>query len=642
LKMAPAREKQARALEKKSGKKSKGTDKDFMRDGLGGKDARAHQLSSSKDMWFESFDPEAPLQQFSFTDIKKSDQDLLETSIKHMKRAEIPEKLINAFRRGIGIHHSGMNRLYRQAVEILFRRGFLTVVIATGTLSLGINMPCKTVVFSGDSAFLTALNYRQCSGRAGRRGFDLLGNVIFQDMPTEKALRLMSSKLPDINGHFPLTTVFVLRILSLLHGTDNAKYAMDMVDALLSKPRLLQGGEEFKHQVLHHVRYSIEYLRSQGLLNGKGQPIGFASCASRLYWVESSAFALHALVKAGYFHDMVREYQRDPEHTLRKLMLVLCHLFGRRPMRVIDSQDEKEFIKKSVSLVYLPELPAEAATILNEHNKQTLQTYQGYVSTFVDQHCKEPDVELPLTRTIVTPTGSHDSMTLPEGLPATRMRSPFVALSGQTDDFKSVSELCDTVRSGVFLEKAVIPHLDMGEELTTPLNAYLYDFYMTGSVKVLIEANMISRGDVWFLLNDFSFIMATIVTSFENLLDPKHDGDLDMSEGDDEEGDFADDDGAHEVVKKADTRKLEQDDAVVKKVNGNGAVSTKKAKLADSWDDDESDEGTGAEAVSKGPATSRAASPVKGVEGERELRGVHNMFKALKEEFDQKFKRMWA
>ena len=53
-------------------------------------------------------------------------------------------------------------------------------MIATGTLALGINMPCTTVVFSGDSIFLTALNYRQAAGRAGRRGFDLMGNVIFQ------------------------------------------------------------------------------------------------------------------------------------------------------------------------------------------------------------------------------------------------------------------------------------------------------------------------------------------------------------------------------------------------------------------------------------------------------------------------------
>jgi len=80
---------------------------------------------------------------------------------------------------------------------MLFRRGFLRLVIATGTLAMGINMPCKTVIFSGDSVFLTAQNYRQCSGRAGRRGFDLLGNIVFNGMPRERVYEIMASRLPD-------------------------------------------------------------------------------------------------------------------------------------------------------------------------------------------------------------------------------------------------------------------------------------------------------------------------------------------------------------------------------------------------------------------------------------------------------------
>ena len=77
---------------------------------------------------------------------------------------------------------------------------------------------------------------------------------------------------------------------------------------------------------------------------------------------------------------------------------------------------------------------------------------------------------------------------------------------------------CATPSGGVFLEKAVIPYLDMADEMKTPLNAYLYDFYISGSTKALVEANKIPRGDVWFLLREFTMVLATIITSFENFL----------------------------------------------------------------------------------------------------------------------------
>ena len=674
LKDGPAREKALRQAEQKTKKKKgKGEDKDDDREAHGSKADRSQTASALSDLFFETFDPTAPLDRFSFANIKKGDRQLLEQSIYHFKRVGVSEKLIQAFRRGICVHHAGMNRWYRQAAEMFFRRGFLTVVVATGTLSLGINMPCKTVVFSGDSAYLTALNYRQASGRAGRRGFDLLGNVVFQNLPTEKALRLMSSKLPDINGHFPLTTVFVLRLLTLLHGTNNAKYAMDMVDALLSKPRLFAGGEDFKHQVLHHVRFSIEYLRSQGLLNAQGHPVGFSSCVSHLYFVENSALAFHALLKEGYFHDLAEQMPMDEERTMKRLMLVLSNLFGRRPMRTVETDEDKEFIKKSVSLVVLPEMPKEAAGILQEHNKQTLQTYQTYVSTFVEQHCKEPDSALPFTGTTVSPTAACGCPPhLPNSLAAPKMRSPFTALSGLSDDFTSISDLCDTVRGGVFLEKAVIPYLEMGDELSTPLNAYLYDFYNHGSAKALREANRIPRGDLWFLLKDFSLVLATVVTSMENFINPKGGNDMDIADDGEEEPED-DETAVAESGEKADVAGLTDELAGLGVSNGSSSDTTrigtseptgsrpdsrasgsstkatekpkrkkpKKQKVLDSWDDESSEE-EGEFETEPNEDIDEQAKKDAAEKAERELRKVHLMFKMLQERFEVKFKKMWA
>lgn len=111
-----------------------------------------------------------------------------------------PRHVLDMVYRGIGIHHAGMERRYRSAIEILFRKKHVRVIFATETLALGINMPCRTVVFAGDSLELDPMNYKQMAGRAGRRGYDTLGNVVYLGLPRNRVQNLMVSMLPEIKG----------------------------------------------------------------------------------------------------------------------------------------------------------------------------------------------------------------------------------------------------------------------------------------------------------------------------------------------------------------------------------------------------------------------------------------------------------
>eukprot|EP01122_Echinamoeba_exundans_P010665 TRINITY_DN4042_c0_g1_i2.p1 TRINITY_DN4042_c0_g1~~TRINITY_DN4042_c0_g1_i2.p1 ORF type:complete len:1899 (+),score=464.46 TRINITY_DN4042_c0_g1_i2:266-5962(+) len=136
--------------------------------------------------------------------------------------------LVRALRRGVGVHHAGLHKRYLQTVERYFRAGQLKVVFATGTLALGINMPCRTTLFLGDSNFLTPLQYRQMSGRAGRRGFDPIGNVVFMGIGPQKIRKLEASSLPILRGHFPFTTSFLLRTLVLGSGAAASSNVADI------------------------------------------------------------------------------------------------------------------------------------------------------------------------------------------------------------------------------------------------------------------------------------------------------------------------------------------------------------------------------------------------------------------------------
>ena len=90
-------------------------------------------------------------------------------------------------RHGVGLHHAGLLPRYRLTVEKLAQGGLLKVVSGTDTLGMGVNIPIRTVLFTqlckydGEkTAILTARDFRQISGRAGRKGFDERGYVVAQ------------------------------------------------------------------------------------------------------------------------------------------------------------------------------------------------------------------------------------------------------------------------------------------------------------------------------------------------------------------------------------------------------------------------------------------------------------------------------
>nr|XP_010948557.1 PREDICTED: probable ATP-dependent RNA helicase DDX60 [Camelus bactrianus] len=100
-------------------------------------------------------------QDCTYADQKAIDTESLQTVFERVKFTRKGAELKALAGRGIGYHHSSLNAKEKQLVEILFRKGFIRVVTATGTLALGINMPCKSVVFAQNSVYLDALNYRQ-------------------------------------------------------------------------------------------------------------------------------------------------------------------------------------------------------------------------------------------------------------------------------------------------------------------------------------------------------------------------------------------------------------------------------------------------------------------------------------------------
>ncbi len=125
--------------------------------------------------------------------------------------------------RGIAFHHSGLQPLLKEIVEIMFSRGYVKVLFATETFSVGLNMPTKTVVFlelekfsdGGMKRILRPDEYIQMAGRAGRRGLDKQGLVLYEPLrdPVEnyELMGLLTGALPALESRMRFHYDFILK-----------------------------------------------------------------------------------------------------------------------------------------------------------------------------------------------------------------------------------------------------------------------------------------------------------------------------------------------------------------------------------------------------------------------------------------------
>ncbi|KAI9830443.1 MAG: hypothetical protein M1819_005695 [Sarea resinae] len=155
---------------------------------------------------------------------------IIEKSIARLKPEDrlLPQirRLRELLSRGIAVHHGGLLPIVKEMVEILFARTLVKVLFATETFAMGLNLPTRTVVFSGyrkhdGRSFRDLLpgEYTQMAGRAGRRGLDPVGSVIIvapgsDEAPPVSVLRQMILGEPTkLRSQFRLTYNMILNLL---------------------------------------------------------------------------------------------------------------------------------------------------------------------------------------------------------------------------------------------------------------------------------------------------------------------------------------------------------------------------------------------------------------------------------------------
>jgi len=141
----------------------------------------------------------------------------------------LPEYVNNVklLRKGVGIHHAGLMPILREMTELLFALGFIKILFCTETMSVGINLPVKTTIFTDVNKFngeivrmLYSHEYTQAAGRAGRLGLDTIGHVIhlnnlFRNVDSVNYKQMMNGKPQALTSKFKISYNLLLNLLDI-------------------------------------------------------------------------------------------------------------------------------------------------------------------------------------------------------------------------------------------------------------------------------------------------------------------------------------------------------------------------------------------------------------------------------------------
>jgi len=176
--------------------------------------------------------------------------------------------------KGIAVHHSGVTPVFREMIEILYRKQYIKLLVATETFAIGVNVAIKSVIYTGlqkydgkGFRFLRSHEYGQGSGRAGRRGKDDKGTIIHltniydnrDSMPPVSVYRNMLSGKPEIlSSKFCIDYKLIVSMLAS-GNTDFIGYANK---SMLSN--------EISAQLSRYLRKQSELIKQK-----KGKEEGF-------------------------------------------------------------------------------------------------------------------------------------------------------------------------------------------------------------------------------------------------------------------------------------------------------------------------------------------------------------------------------
>jgi len=193
----------------------------------------------------------------------------------------------------VGAHHSGQLPAWKLVLEGLMTEGLLDAVFATSTVAAGVNFPARTVVFFNSDRFngknflpLTATEFHQMTGRAGRRGMDNIGFALLvpdKFMDVRLMAQLLHSPPSEVVSQIKINFSMVLNLL-LSHTPVQIEELLkkSFANYLLNQPRQ-KTGAVYSHKYLWQdfLRH-LDFLKATGYVSVQNELTADGKWASQL------------------------------------------------------------------------------------------------------------------------------------------------------------------------------------------------------------------------------------------------------------------------------------------------------------------------------------------------------------------------
>ncbi len=184
---------------------------------------------------------------------------------------------LDGLERGIAAHHAGLLPRFKEITEELFAEGLVKAVFATETLALGINMPARSVVlerlvkYNGETHVeLTAGEYTQLTGRAGRRGIDVEGHAVVlwtTGFDPEQVAGLASTRTYPLRSSFRPSYNMAVNLVATM-GRADARVLLESSFAQFQADRAVVG---LARQVRRHEEAIAGYEEAMHCERGSAQ-----------------------------------------------------------------------------------------------------------------------------------------------------------------------------------------------------------------------------------------------------------------------------------------------------------------------------------------------------------------------------------